>query len=1025
MWCHLSTGFRPLRSLRFVALGLLLVVLSTTLFLTHVSHASPGTNKTISFQGRLQTATGTIVADGHYNIQFKIYQDGTGTAAGNTGGTLKWTETYINNGGTTGIEVKNGFFSATLGSVNPFGTSVDWDQDTLFLSMNVAGSATACTTFSTAPCSADGEMLPMKRITAVPFAINSGAVGGKTADNFVQLAQGVQTDASTNTSSIYINKTGSGNLVQLQNTATNVFTLTNAGDLVLGSNADKSISIDVSTANISGRQLSVIAGSGGSGAGAAGGDLSLQGGVAGGTNGNGGNVVINAGAKTGTGTDGSVAIGTANTGSITIGSTTSVLTQDISIGANNTSGSSSNVTVGSGGSATSGSTTIQAKNKVTIETNGTTRATFSDTTNTVYFGNGVSAAAPNNSTIQGTDSLATAVAGGSLTVQGGNATTGNANGGNITLSGGTGNGTGANGLVVLSTPTFSTVTNDTNCYTSGSVVASSCTIATTSVNNSSAIIVGFSATGQAATLPDPTVTTAGRVIYVMAANNSQEFKLRANIGAGTDIEQSITMRQNAATTLIWNGSDWITAGGSNSTTLQDAYNNTPQGAGGTEIVLNNNANAGGLSIRDSSTNPVDNTLLDVKNSTTSTLFSVNSTDSTKLATDGTVNNNGSFGTNWPVVGSASVTRITSDGQEASDSAQVAAGTSANSGVKNKLSSNPVTSSIYRASVYAKLSSGTAFTDFKVRYSPDNGTTFVDCTTYNTQTVVTTGWTQITCDIDTTGTTATTPYVYFIQPTAAASARTYLVDAFSIKLASASAPNVKIGSGAGGDQTTLFTVDKAASAPITGDHDALLGSMYYDTTAGKLQCYEAAGWGSCGASPDNFITLSPEYSNAVMNGNGTGVMTSDLCSDALNINDGSSSQPTICGTNETYNFYNWTSAEVTDQTKSIYVTYKLPSTFKNFAAGSTSLMGRTDSSNSTVTYQVYRNDSTSGLSACGSAVSVSTGSQSTWQTGTASGSADPSTCSFVSGDSIVIKINLTAKSSANAYVGNLGFTFSNN
>jgi len=239
-----------------------------------------------------------------------------------------------------------------------------------------------------------------------------------------------------------------------------------------------------------------------------------------------------------------------------------------------------------------------------------------------------------------------------------------------------------------------------------------------------------------------------------------------------------------------------------------------------------------------------------------------------------------------------------------------------------------------------------------------------------------------------------------------------------------APNVQIGSGSGDGTPTLLTLDQAGSAPTIVNEEAMLGSMYYDTTLGKVQCYEASGWGSCGSSPDTFVTLTPEYSNTVTNGSGLGTMTTDLCSDTLNINDGSSAQPTICGTNETYNFYNWMSSQGSAQTKSIYVTYKLPSNFKNFTAGSTSLMGRTDSTNSTVTYQTYRNRST-GLTACGSAVSVSTGSQSTWQTATSGGSADPSACSFAAGDSIVFKINLTASNNANAYIANLGFTFSNN
>ncbi|OYW85317.1 hypothetical protein B7Z17_02505, partial [Candidatus Saccharibacteria bacterium 32-49-10] len=150
--------------------------------------------------------------------------------------------------------------------------------------------------------------------------------------------------------------------------------------------------------------------------------------------------------------------------------------------------------------------------------------------------------------------------------------------------------------------------------------------------------------------------------------------------------------------------------------------------------------------------------------------------------------------------------------------------------------------------------------------------------------------------------------------------------------------VRIGDGAdGAGDPTLLTLDQSDTTPAA----EILGSMYYDTTIGKVQCYEADGWGACSSSPDNFVTLSPEYTNAVTNGTGVGTMTSDICSDTLNINDGSSGQPTICGTNETYNFYNWTTDQESAETKDIYVTYQLPSNFTGFVDGSTSLVGRTD------------------------------------------------------------------------------------
>ncbi|HTH72633.1 MAG TPA: hypothetical protein VL737_04705 [Candidatus Pristimantibacillus sp.] len=408
------------------------------------------------------------------------------------------------------------------------------------------------------------------------------------------------------------------------------------------------------------------------------------------------------------------------------------------------------------------------------------------------------------------------------------------------------------------------------------------------------------------------------------------------------------------------------------------------------------------------------------------------------ATDGGVDDNTNFTTNWTAVAGTGATvtaiRSTTNGNDTSDSAEAhitVGGSGGNNGIRNKLAISPLASTLYRISVYA--SSSTAMTDFTIRYSRDGGTNFDSCVDYNTQSLsgTITSFTQVTCYVTTSGTAPTNPYVYFTE--SGTGVRDIYVDTFTMTIASNAVPNIQVGGGVNGGPTTLFTLDRSASAPIAANNDALLGSMYYDTSLGKLQCYEADGWGACGSSPDVIVTLSPEFTNAVLHGPsggtvGVGTMTSDICSDALNINDGSSSQPTICGTNETFNFYKWTSPQPTSQTYGIYVTYQLPTTFKSFASGSTSLMGRTDNGSSggtaTVVYKVYRNNSASGLSQCGSTVSVSTGTVSSWQIGQASGAADPSTCSFGPGDSIVFEIDMTASKDANAYVGNLGFTFSN-
>lgn len=1174
--------------LRQLGVWSVLLGIVTTLVVFGISSlpasAAPGINKTINFQGRLLNSQGATVADGYYNIQFKIYQDGTGTAAGNPSGTLKWTETYVNNNAQAGVLVKNGFLSVNLGTNNAFGSSVDWNQDTLWLSMNVAGSDNTCTSFGSAPCAADGEMLPMKRMTATPYSLNSGALNGLTSSNFVQLAQGVQTDASTNTSSIFINKTSTGNLLQLQNAGTDAFTLNNTGDIVFGSNADHSLTVATAPASTAGRSMTLTGGAAGTGGAAlAGGNLVLQGGAGGGTNGNGGDLLLDAGAKNGSGNDGNISIGTSRASTIQIGNSALASgTQTINIGNNNTAGGTTNVTIGTGGSATGGTTTIQSKGNTTINTNGIARATF-DTSGNLYVGNGTTNSAPSNFTIQGTTSTTTAVSGGALTIQGGGANTGNANGGNLTLSGGTGVGTGVNGLVVINTATYSAATVQNS--------AVNVNVTQSNIDSFGSILLNATASNVNFTLSAPSLgaNAAGRLIYVTAANGSSDFTLRANVGAGTGVEQNIAMRQNTTATMIWNGSQWTAAGASSSTTLQAAYDNTLTSAGGAELLLSNGANANGLTIRDSSTNPVNGTLLEVQNSAAATLFSVNS-NVTEYASNAGAESTFSA-SNWVALGSSTVTRNTtasfvatgqgsasvatttaandgvknvlsttltasqhynvsfsaklasgtftdlgvyfsingstnsvtcttgqavktsvwtkincaftapssgitssnsinirqvgsgtartvyidnlsvtiaadfnyvsdggadtsggtfsaiwdkatfggsptgtvdqwtSDGQAASTSAKyTTVPNTAKVGIRNKLAINPLPNTLYRVTVYAK--SSTAMSDFMVRYTPTAATAntssdgnYVDCVDYNTRSITTSSWTKVTCYIATGATTPDTSYLYFVQQAAPGATRDILVDTASLTLSTSSTPNVQIGGGVNGGPTTLFTLDKGASAPIAGDNEALLGSMYYDTTLGKLQCYEADGWGACGSSPDNVVTISPEYTNAVMHGTGVGTMTSDFCSDLLNINDPTNS-PQICGTNETFNFYKWTSPQATAQTYSIYVTYQLPSTFNTFTSGSTSLQGKTDSSNATVQYRIYKNNG-SGLTQCGSsAVSVSTGVQTSWQTGTASGAVDPSTCSFAGGNSVVFKIDVTASSNANAYVGNLNFTFSN-
>ncbi len=594
--------------------------------------------------------------------------------------------------------------------------------------------------------------------------------------------------------------------------------------------------------------------------------------------------------------------------------------------------------------------------------------------------------------------------------------TGSSNGSNVYLSGGAGAGTGAKGLVVIDTPTFTTSTN-TAC-------ATSCTLTQSNVDSSAAVLVTASTTGLNVTLPNPTITTAGRIVYVTAANGSSDFTLIVN-GGGTG--NQIAMRQNTTATMIWSGSAWTAAGASSSTTLQAAYDNTLAAAGGAEIVLNNTTTSNGLTIRNNSSNPIIGAEFEVQSSTGANHLSVNN-NAVELASNGGAETSTNFSSNWVASGSGTVTRNTTLAQVATGiaSTQTVTTAAANAGVANILSSNPAVSTTYQVSFTGMLGSGT-FNTVDIDYSRDGGTTLSQCT-YSTSAgavisamVINAGaWTKVTCTFTTDGTAATSPRLIIRQTDA--TARTFWIDNLSVTILSAtsSPPNVQIGGGLYGGAPTLFTLDSSATNPVSNGNTALLGSMYYNTTSGRIQCYEAKGWGTCGASPDNYVNLVPEFAGAVLDGTGIGTLTSDFCANQTGV---LAVNSTLCGTGQALNFYKWTSPQATQQTYSIYVTYQLPAAFKQFQSDNTvQLTARTDSTtNGIVTYQMYRSEG-GALTSCGTETTV-TSSANTWQTVGVNGN-ELTSCGFSTTSAnnfAIFQINVKAKSNANVYVGTLSFT----
>jgi hypothetical protein len=644
-----------------------------------------------------------------------------------------------------------------------------------------------------------------------------------------------------------------------------------------------------------------------------------------------------------------------------------------------------------------------------IQSNG--NITFGELTGTRTLGvqTRTSGLAGTNLTVQaGAGGTGAGFAGGALTLQGGSAGGTNANGGNVVLVGGVGVGTGVKGLVVVDTATFNAATVQN--FTANANITQS------NIDTFGSVLISGNVAGWVATLTDPTITTAGRVIYV-TNSGTVDISLAANSGL-----LDITLKPGSTATMFWNGADWTAAGASSSTDLQAAYDNTATSAGGAELILNASGGAAdGLTIRNNPTTPINGGIFEVQTSIGTNLFSVNNLG-TELAANGGAETSGTFSTNWTAApAGGTITRTTTSGQYVTGQAgvQIVTTATANHGVRNNLSANPVVSTTYTVSFTARLSAGT-FSTLQVQYSRDGGTDLEACTNYSTQTLSTSVWTKVTCTITTDGTAATNPDLIIRQTDT--TARTFWIDNLSfVRNDSTTQPsNVQIGGGINGGQVTLFTLDRSSGPPVTDGDTTYYGSMYYDTVTGRIQCYESDGWGACGSAPDNIITLTPEYPNAVLNGTGVGTMTADFCANQSGV----LVVGTLCASGISRNFYRWTSPQATSQTYSIYVSFKLPNTFKAFQSANTMRLTAltTDTTDASVTYEVFRSTGSAITSCNGGAATTVTTANNTWQTVNYAG--DETACGFVGGNQIIYKINVIARNNDSVYVENLDFTFLN-
>jgi hypothetical protein len=150
-----------LRTLKMKKVITALIIM--VLFLTSVTStfAANGINRRINFQGKvvnkgIGSTDGTNVTDGNYDFRFSVWST-------LSAGTSLWTEVW--NSGSTQVFVNSGIFQVALGTYTSFPDSVNFNSDSLFVSVNF---------------NSDGEMSPRIQMAAVPYAFNAEKVMGLT-----------------------------------------------------------------------------------------------------------------------------------------------------------------------------------------------------------------------------------------------------------------------------------------------------------------------------------------------------------------------------------------------------------------------------------------------------------------------------------------------------------------------------------------------------------------------------------------------------------------------------------------------------------------------------------------------------------------------------------------------------------------------------------------------------------------------------------------------------------------------------
>ena len=124
-----------------------------------LAQAALGINKQINYQGKLANSAGTAMTDGNYGFKFELFDE-------ISGGTKLWEETWTATSTAGAITLRDGVFSAPLGTSTTLTTSI-FANDNLYLQVYLDADSNG---------SFEENFSPRKRITAAPYAFNSDTI---------------------------------------------------------------------------------------------------------------------------------------------------------------------------------------------------------------------------------------------------------------------------------------------------------------------------------------------------------------------------------------------------------------------------------------------------------------------------------------------------------------------------------------------------------------------------------------------------------------------------------------------------------------------------------------------------------------------------------------------------------------------------------------------------------------------------------------------------------------------------------